>query len=197
MCSSLLELCVQSLKLIVYAVFVLKLVKSSPPRSLSLVKFLKSWQLQHQIPFNKHIFWSNYHLSNFIWNLYIFDVRQIYAQAKKNIWTPSEYYPFLFQFFCWNEINKKYSIKGNFKADNIAQKLFLQNLLGKEWVIIMQEISITGWSRAPIWASVALCQVEGQAKVGDEWQNFQNCLTIQDNLFLHFYLSTDGNIKTL
>ena len=40
LCSSLLEMCVQSLKLIVWAVFVLELVKCSPPRKHSLAKFL-------------------------------------------------------------------------------------------------------------------------------------------------------------
>ena len=39
-CSSLLEMCVQSLKLIVWAVFVLELLKCSPHRNQSLVKFL-------------------------------------------------------------------------------------------------------------------------------------------------------------
>ena len=40
LCSSLLEMCVQSLKLILEAVFVLELVKCSPPRNVSLAKFL-------------------------------------------------------------------------------------------------------------------------------------------------------------
>ena len=40
LCSSLLEMCVQSLKLIVWAVFVLELVMCSPPKNVSLVKVL-------------------------------------------------------------------------------------------------------------------------------------------------------------
>ena len=112
--NSLLELCVQSLKLIIYALFILKLVKSSPPRSLSLVKFLKSWQLQHQIPFNKHIFWSNYHLSNFIWNLYIFDVRQIYARAKKKHLNSIRVLPFFISIFLLKRNKQKIFNKRKF-----------------------------------------------------------------------------------
>ena len=40
LCSSLLEMCVQSLKLIVCAIFVLELVRCSPPRNHFLAKFL-------------------------------------------------------------------------------------------------------------------------------------------------------------
>ena len=40
LCSSLSEMCLQSLELNVSAVFVLELVKFSPPRNLSLAKFI-------------------------------------------------------------------------------------------------------------------------------------------------------------
>ena len=40
LCSSLLEMCAQRLKLIVWAIFVLELVKREPPRNHSLDKFL-------------------------------------------------------------------------------------------------------------------------------------------------------------
>ena len=62
--------------------------------------------MQQQILF-KHIFWSNYHLSNFFWNLWRQTNR--YSSKKVNIWTPSGYFPFFISFFCWNEINKKSS----------------------------------------------------------------------------------------
>ena len=39
-CGSLLEICVQSLNVILQVIFVLELVKCSPPRNLSLTKFL-------------------------------------------------------------------------------------------------------------------------------------------------------------
>ena len=55
LCSSLLGICLQSLKSIVLAVFALDLAWRSPARNLSLPKFLRLWKLQHQIPF-KHIF---------------------------------------------------------------------------------------------------------------------------------------------
>ena len=91
LCSSLLQMCVQSLKLILSAIFVLELVKCSPPRNFSLSKFLQLWKLQHQIYF-KHIFWSNCNLSDFFWNLW----RQTnwYLSKKVNIWAPSGYFPF-------------------------------------------------------------------------------------------------------
>ena len=44
-------------------------------------------------------------------------------------------FPFFISFFCWNEINKKFSIKEDttkmekYKADNILEKRFLQTLL--------------------------------------------------------------------
>ena len=38
-------------------------------------------------------------------------------------------FPFSILFFCWNEINKKSSIKENCKADNFPEKRFLQKLL--------------------------------------------------------------------
>ena len=126
LCRSLLETCVQSLKLIFKAVFVLELVMCSPPRNVSLGKFLKSWKLQYQIPF-KHIFWSNYHLSNFFWKFW----RQtnLLSSEKVNICSPSGYFPFVLHFSFWNETNTKSSITKdrkkmkNCKADNIAEKL--------------------------------------------------------------------------
>ena len=100
LCRSLLETCVQSLKLIFKAVFVLELVMCSPPRNVSLGKFLKSWKLQYQIPF-KHIFWSNYHLSNFFWKFW----RQtnLLSSEKVNICSPSGYFPFVLHFSFWNK----------------------------------------------------------------------------------------------
>ena len=67
----------------------------SPPRNVSLAKFLEPWKLQHQIPF-KHIFWSNYHLSNLFWKFW----RQanLFSNEKVNIWTPSGYFSFLSHF---------------------------------------------------------------------------------------------------
>ena len=41
----------------------------------------------------------------------IFDVKEIYARERVNIWTISGYFPFFISFFCWNEISKKSSIK--------------------------------------------------------------------------------------
>ena len=129
LCSSLLEMCMQSLKLIVSFVLVLELVKCSPARNLSLAKFLLPWKLQHQTLF-KHIFWSYYQLSKFFWNLW----RQtnLCSSKKVNIWTSLGFSPF-FQFPV--KINKKPSIKEdtrkmeNCKADNIPEKRFLQKLL--------------------------------------------------------------------
>ena len=66
----------------------------------------QTWKLQHEILF-KHIFWSNYHLPNFFWNLWRQTNR--YPCKKVSIWTPSGYFPFFISFFCWNEINKKSS----------------------------------------------------------------------------------------
>ena len=108
LCRSLLETCVQSLKLIFKAVFVLELVMCSPPRNVSLGKFLKSWKLQYQIPF-KHIFWSNYHLSNFFWksltsNKSIFERKSKYLNSIRAS-------PFFISFSCWNETNTNSSIK--------------------------------------------------------------------------------------
>ena len=56
------------------------------------------------------------------------------------------------------------------------------------------------WSRAIIWSSVDLCQVEGQPKVPHGWRwgaIFSKLLATQDNLLLLFYLSIDGNINRL
>ena len=52
LCSVLLEMCLQSLKLIAWAVFVLELVKCSPPRNNSVAKFFLPWKLQHP---SKHL----------------------------------------------------------------------------------------------------------------------------------------------
>ena len=118
LCRSLLETCVQSLKLIFEAVFVLELVMCSPPRNVSLAKFLKPWKLQYQIPF-KHIFWSNYHLSNFSWKFW----RQtnLLSSEKVNICSPSGYFPFVFHFSFWNETNTKSSIKKDRKKMKIVK----------------------------------------------------------------------------
>ena len=68
--SILLEICVQSLKSVIPVVLVPELVKCLPVKNLFPPKFLQPWKLKHKILF-KHIFESNYHLSNFLWNLYI------------------------------------------------------------------------------------------------------------------------------
>ena len=66
LCSNLLEMCVTSLKWNVQDIFVLDLVKCLPLRNLFLGKF----PYNDQKPFEP-IFRSNYHVSNFFWNLYL------------------------------------------------------------------------------------------------------------------------------
>ena len=58
-------------------------------------------KLQHQILF-KQIFWSNYHLSNFFWNLWRQTNR--YANKEINIWTPTvcPFFHFIF-LLKWNK----------------------------------------------------------------------------------------------
>ena len=120
-------MCVQSLKLIVLAVFVLELVMCSPPRNVSLAKFLKPWKLQHQIPF-KHIFWSSYHLPNFFWKSLTSNNSML--ERKSKYLNFIRVFPFFISFFCWNETNTKFSIKEdrrkmeNCKVDIFAEKLF-------------------------------------------------------------------------
>ena len=82
--------------------------------------------MQQQILF-KHIFWSNYHLQNFFWNLWRQTNR--HSSKKVNIWAPSGYFPFFISFFCWNEINKKSSREdtrkirsSRFRQHNFIQK---------------------------------------------------------------------------
>ena len=54
---------------------------------------------------------------------------KIMLEQKSKYLTSIRVFPLLFQFFCWNEINKKSLIKEkNCKAHNIAEKT-LQNLL--------------------------------------------------------------------
>ena len=94
LCSSLLKMCVQRLKLILLAVFVLELVICSPPRNVSLassnhenfnIKFplntLPDQIIVCQISFGN--LWSQTNLS---------------SNKKLNIWTQSWYFPFLFHF---------------------------------------------------------------------------------------------------
>ena len=56
-------------------------------------------------------------------------------QQKSKYLNSIRVFPFFISFFCWNEINKKSSIKEdmrkmeNRKADNIPEKRFLQKLL--------------------------------------------------------------------
>ena len=78
-----------------------------------------AWKLQHQILF-KHIFWLNYHVSNFFWNLWC-QTNQ-YSSKTVNIWTASVYFPFFISFFCWNETNKKPSKEDTHSACNFIQK---------------------------------------------------------------------------
>ena len=73
-------------------------------QKLSFAKYFWLWKLQHQITF-KHMFWWNFHLSNFFWNLRILHVKQIihFTQVKTvNIWIQFGCFPFLISFFCWN-----------------------------------------------------------------------------------------------
>ena len=127
LCSSLLEMCVQSLTLILLAVFILELVMCSPPRNVSLAKFLKPWKLQPQIPL-KHIFWPNYHLSNFFWKS-LTSSKSILERKSKYL-NSTRVFPFFISFFCWNETSTKSSTKEDrrkmeyCKANNIAEKLF-------------------------------------------------------------------------
>ena len=81
-CSSLLEMYVESLKLIVWAVFVLELVMCSPPKNVSLAKLLYHENSNIKFPSNA------LQLSSVKFILEIFDVKQIYF----NIWTPSGYF---------------------------------------------------------------------------------------------------------
>ena len=76
-----------------------------------------NWSLQHQISF-KHIFLSNYHLSNFFW--YLWRQTNRYSSKKVNTWTPSGYFPFFISFFCWNEINKKLQEKTRERSEAVA-----------------------------------------------------------------------------
>ena len=83
--------------------------------------------MQHQIPF-KHIFWSNYHLSNFFWKS-LMSNKSILERKSKYL-NSMRVFPFFISFFCWNETTTKSSTKEdrrkmeNCKADNITEKLF-------------------------------------------------------------------------
>ena len=101
-------MCVQSLNLIFLAVFVLELVMCPPPRNVSIAKFLWPWKLQHQIPF-KHIFWSNCHLSNFFGES--LTSNKSILERKSKYLNSIRVFPFFISFSCWNEINKKSSLK--------------------------------------------------------------------------------------
>ena len=63
--------------------------------------------MQHEIPF-KLIFWSNYHLSNFIWKS--LTPNKIFEQKSK-YWNSIRVFSFFISFFCWNKINKKSLLK--------------------------------------------------------------------------------------
>ena len=124
LCSSLLEMCVQSLWLIPLAVFVLELVMCSPPRNLSLVKFHENCNIK----FPTHFLIK---LSSVKFLLEIFHVNYKSILARKSKYLNSiRVFPFLISFFCWNETNTKSSTKEdrrkmeNYKADNITEKLF-------------------------------------------------------------------------
>ena len=108
LCSSLLEMCVQSLKLIHRAIFILELIKCSPPRNHSLAKFLQPWKLQHQILFKMHFLIK---LPSVKFLLKSLMSNKSILEKKVNICTLSGYFPFFISFFCWNEIGKKSSIK--------------------------------------------------------------------------------------
>ena len=72
----------------------------------------------------------------------------IQLEQNSNIWISFGYFPFAFSFFFWNEVNKKSSIKEDprfilqecCRAENMVQKIFLEKLLEKRQVIIMQVI---------------------------------------------------------
>ena len=122
MCSSLLEMRVQSLKLIVWAVFLLEPVKCSPPRNLNSsnhencnIKFSLKTRFLIKLSFAKFLLKS-------------LKSHKSMLEKKVNIWTPSGYFPFFISFSCWNEINTKSSIKkdsrkmGNCNVNHILDR---------------------------------------------------------------------------
>ena len=116
MCSSLLEMCVQSLKLIVWAVFVLELVKCSPPRNHSLAKFLYNE--------NCNIKFSLKYVSNQLTvcqiSFEIFDVKQIYSREKCKYLNSIRLIPFFY--FIFLPINEDTRKMENCKANHILDR---------------------------------------------------------------------------
>ena len=99
---------VQSLKLIVCAVLVLEFLKCSTPKNYSLAKFLWTWKPQHHISFKTRFLIK---LPSVKFLLKSLTSRKSVLEEKVNIWTPSGCFRFFISFFCWNEINKKSSVK--------------------------------------------------------------------------------------
>ena len=65
---------------------------------------------------------------------------------------------------------------------------------------IYNEVGSKGWSRALIWASVELCKSRVNPRCHHGWRwwaIFLRLLATQNNLFLLFYQSIDGNINRL
>ena len=108
LCSSLLKMCVLSLKLIVWAVFVLELVNCLPSRNHSLAKLLYTWKLQHQILFKTHFLIRLPSVKILLKSL---TSNKSILKKRVNIVTPSGLFPFFISLFCWNRKNKKSSIK--------------------------------------------------------------------------------------
>ena len=121
----LLEMCVQSLKSVIPVVLVPELVKCLPVKNLSPPKFLQPWKLQHKILF-KHIFESNYHLSNFLWNLYIITANKSLKQIPVG-------FPFNFIFLL--QYNKQEIINQRRHEIHSARR-FIEEL--KTWLRQMQ-----------------------------------------------------------
>ena len=127
LCSSLLEMCVQSLKLIVYAAFVLELVKCHHPETFP--KRNSSNYENCNIKFSLNTFSNQIIICQiFLWKS--LTSNKSILQRKSKYLNYIRVFPFFISFFCWNETNTKSSVKEerrkmeNCKADNTAEKLF-------------------------------------------------------------------------
>ena len=84
------------------------------------------------IKFSLKTFSNQITIWNFFWNLWL---NKSMLEQKSKYLNFIRVFPFFISFFCWNEINKKSSIKKdtwkmeNCKADNIPEKHFLRELL--------------------------------------------------------------------
>ena len=137
MWSSLLEICVQSLKLIGWVVFVVDLIKCSHPETIPYRNSSNHENCNTKFPL-KH---SSNQITMYQISFEIFDIKQTYTQEKCKYLNSIRIFPYFVSFFYWNETSKKSSRKEdmrkmeNCKANHIFDRSSHQRCSVKKAVL--------------------------------------------------------------